>query len=72
MSNEPMCCGEPMIHNSFTGEFECAEAYFTLLDDEVISDWSAGRVLLDGATDYHRERHAHWLSSMRPDGWPAA
>lgn len=58
-TGEPVCCDEPMIHNSFTGHYECADAYLRLLDDGVLggvpelSD-------TDAMDDYQRERYEHW------------
>lgn len=68
---EPTCCGEPMIHNSFTSEYECAEAYFTLVDEEVITDWSPRHHNPSELPGWLQEHYEHWLTSMRPDGWDA-
>lgn len=68
ITGEPECCGTPMVHNSWSGEWECADAYFTLEDDGVI-DW--GVLLVDvGRLDrYQTERYFHWRGVRVPDGW---
>lgn len=67
---EPTCCDEPMVHNSGTGQYECADAYFALLDDNVIRDYDPP-TLIDPETvsGEHRAMFDHWIESMRPDGW---
>lgn len=67
---EPECCKTPMVHNSFTGEYECAEAYFALVDDGVLDD-GCGELhhLADDEVppDLVPTLH-HWRASRRPDG----
>lgn len=65
MTTEPMCCGEPMVHNTWTGENECAEAYFRLLDDGVLGD-VAQRSNISAMNDFQRGRYEHWLASCIP------
>lgn len=66
MTTEPMCCNTPMVHNSWTEEYECADAYFQLLDDGVLGD-VAQRSNTDAMNDYQRGRYEHWLASRIPD-----
>lgn len=57
-----------MIHNSWTSEYECADAYFTLIDEGVIStDWPVVDDP-DALTPSHRAAYEHWRESVRPDG----
>lgn len=65
--SEPECCGKPMVHNSFTEEFECADAYFELLDDGVLDEVIADRSDADAMNDHQRERYEHWKSTRVPD-----
>jgi hypothetical protein len=70
---EPVCCHEPMIHNGFTGEYECATAYFRLIDDLGSSpdEPFEGIVALletDDVPDDLRPILAHWRESCIPDG----
>lgn len=68
LNAEPICCGAPMVHNSWLGQYECADAYFALLDDEVIADTGVSlRVEHDELTEYQRERWKHWRASWIPD-----
>lgn len=73
---EPRCpCGSDMISYAGGPPWECAEAYFTLKDDDVIYDDGAtpprlrecdpGYVVADRRmpTDYHREVHAHLVAT---------
>jgi len=76
---EPMCCGEPMIHNTYTSEYECSDAYLTLHDAGI------DPYLTDAAdlASPQRTHYEHWAASRRPDtlapaparhpgtGWPA-
>ncbi|MEU3452133.1 hypothetical protein ABZ671_00620 [Micromonospora sp. NPDC006766] len=66
VAGEPVCCDEPMIHNSFTGLYECAEAYFHLLDDGVLGD-PPDLSDTDVMDDYQRERYAHWKTTRISD-----
>lgn len=63
--DEPLCCGEPMVHNSFTEEYECAVAYFALSDagfgDMPATLWSAD---VPAALAPMLE---HWRNSRAPD-----
>lgn len=73
MTEEPTCCGEAMVHNSFLLQYECADAYFALIDDGVLSDWGVHlRVEESGLTDYQRERWQHWRASWTPSPYAAA
>ncbi len=60
--SEPVCCGEPMVHNSWAGHFECADAYFALTDDGVLVDDSL-RIEWALLSDHQRERYEHWLAA---------
>lgn len=63
---EPECCGTPMVHNSFTGLYECADAYFGLLDDGVLGgvpDLSD----TDAMDPQQRELYDHWQSTRVSD-----
>lgn len=62
---EPTCCGEPMVHNSGTGKYECAAAFFALVDDKVITD--DGFLLQEALSPRDRDLYDHWQSSVRPD-----
>jgi hypothetical protein len=66
---EPVCCGAPMVHNSATGEYECADAYFALYDDGLIGDYGL-LVHLSELNDYERERYEHWRDVRVPDAGP--
>jgi hypothetical protein len=64
---EPMCCDEPMVHNSFTEEYECADAYFRLADE----GWDDLGLVYVTAEDVGPELApflAHWRESRIPDG----
>jgi hypothetical protein len=63
-ASEPICCGDPMIHNSFTGQYECSVAYL-VLHDEGIDPYLVDPADLEPA---QRAQHAHWMASRRPDG----
>jgi hypothetical protein len=65
---EPECCGTPMVHNSFLGTYECADAYFALVDDEVFVDGWVG-IDPSGLTDEQRTQYEHWRASWVADGW---
>lgn len=69
MSAEPTCCGEPMVHNSFMEEYECADAYFALLDDGVLADCGGRELRVDpeDMTPEQRDLHKHWLASFKAD-----
>lgn len=66
-NGEPVCCGEPMVHNC-GGWYECADAYFLLAsedaehpEDRVLGD--TGLIVEMGElTDYQRERYDHWMA----------
>lgn len=62
--DEPTCCGEPMVHNSFTGQNECMVA-FTVLHDEGIDPYLVEPAELEPE---QRAQHAHWMASRRDDG----
>ena len=65
---EPLCCGEPMVHNSFTGQYECAVAYFTLVDE----GWGEGALARATEDEVGADLAPvllHWRASCRPDGW---
>jgi len=64
---EPECCGLPMVHNSWTGEWECADAYFGLIDDKVLGDFGL-IVEQDTLTTHQAERYEHWRAVRVPDG----
>jgi hypothetical protein len=58
-----------MVHNSATGEYECADAYFGLLDDGILGEFGAGMcVEVDALTAHQRVLHEHWLAARVPDG----
>lgn len=68
--DEPTCCGVTMVHNSGTGQYECADAYFALVDDGVIWDYDPPALCdPENVSAEHRALYEHWLKSMRPDGW---
>lgn len=67
---EPECCNTPMVHNSWTDEWECADAYFALVDAGVFSDgesfehsgsWTVREFVA------LRKLHEHWRTSFVPD-----
>lgn len=65
---ELLCCGEPMVHNSGTGEYECAGAYFALVDegwDEIVLALVTEAEVGPALAPVLR----HWRESCRPDGW---
>jgi hypothetical protein len=69
---DPLCCAAPMVHNSFLQQWECADAYFELLDDDVIASTGFGPYALrvervDQLAARHRERYEHWIASVRLD-----
>lgn len=66
---EPECCGEPMIHNSYSGQYECADAYFYLDGDGLLGDIGDLIEWRRPLTKFDRERHAHWKASFMADGW---
>jgi hypothetical protein len=60
---EPECCGAPMVHNSFTSEYECVDAYFALVDEGIFEDGeSSDYVEVADLTPPMRERYEHWLA----------
>ncbi|MEU7170376.1 hypothetical protein ABZ949_02645 [Micromonospora tulbaghiae] len=61
--NEPICCDTPMVHNSFTEQWECADAYFALHDDD-IDPYFADPTDLDVAQQAYLE---HWRASRIDD-----
>lgn len=65
---DPLCCGIPMVHNSWTGEFACADAYFYLVDEvgpnEVLCFMARDQIPAE-----YREAWDHWRASFVPDGW---
>lgn len=72
---EPECCNTSMIHNSATGQYECADAYFALADEGVIGDCGDLRMEATGNgcacsnCRAWRALYDHWQQSKRPDGW---
>lgn len=60
---EPRCCSTPMVHNSFTGQYECADAYFLLHDDGV----DPYLVDADDLDAGHRVALEHWKASRIDD-----
>jgi len=64
---EPMCCGEPMVHNSWTSEHECAVAYFALVD-EGIGEGALERATAEDVGPALVEALEHWRASRIPDG----
>lgn len=67
------CCGTPMVHNSFTGEYECADAYFLLVDEGALGepgygDLDPGQLADDDVPPSLLEALQHWRTSRRPDG----
>jgi hypothetical protein len=72
---EPECCNTPMVHNSYTGEWECADAYLALVDEGVIGDYGDLRseAVENGCACSNcrawRALYVHWQESRRPDGW---
>jgi hypothetical protein len=75
---EPMHCGQPMVHNSFTGEYECADAYFTLLDEGALSatreawkmreqDWSPEQLSDRDVPSHLLDILRHWRASRISD-----
>lgn len=68
---EPECCGQPMVHNSGTGTYECADAFFALLDEGVIQDWDHPARVTD-APPAMVDVLEHWKASSRPDGWESS
>ncbi|MFI7608486.1 hypothetical protein ACIBTV_25500 [Micromonospora sp. NPDC049366] len=67
-TGEPLCCDKPMVHNSFTGQWECADAYFELLDSGVLSESIPDRSDTAAMDDHQRERFEHWLTNRIDDG----
>jgi hypothetical protein len=73
---EPSCCGSPMVHNSSTGMYECADAFFLLIGDDedpgvAIENNYGGLDLLvplDWLTEVEAERWEHWHAFQIPDG----
>lgn len=67
-SGEPKCpgCGEPMVHNSWMEQWECADAFFGLNDDGVLA---GGFVLLplEDLTPVQRVQYEHWRYWIVPD-----
>ena len=62
---EPLCCREPMVHNSWTCEYECADAYFALVDE-----YGAECVPFLAERDVSAEMlptFRHWRESMVSD-----
>lgn len=68
----PLCCGEAMVHNSFTGMYECADAYFWLDSEGLLGDCGDLVEWRRPLTEFDRERYAHWWESWIDDGekWP--
>ncbi len=56
---EPECCGTPMVHYPQAG-YECADAYFALVDDDAITqDGATPPRLRDDTNAEHNELLAH-------------
>lgn len=66
---EPLCCGTPMVHNSWTGQYECADAYFTLVDDHCGGyEWVAlERLTAEDVGPDLADALAHWRGSRISD-----
>ena len=60
---EPICCQTPMVHNSFTEQYECADAYFALHDDDIDPYFADPNDL----TEAQRSYLDHWLTSRIDD-----
>jgi len=69
----PDCCGEPMLHNSFTGEYECFEAFqiveSALDPKEEGLDFNPGWLRDEDVPASVVEDLRHWRDSRVPDGW---
>jgi hypothetical protein len=65
-AREPECCGDPMVHNSWTGEWECAVAYFALADEGAAGDIIETLTPEDVGPDLV-ETLAHWRGSRVSD-----
>jgi hypothetical protein len=64
----PTCCDEPMVSYCGDWAWECADAYFALLDDGVLyEDGASPPNLRDDATDEQRQLYEHLLAT-RIDG----
>lgn len=66
--SEPRCCGEPMVHNSFTNMYECASAYFALAD-EGFDEGVLTRTTAEDVGGVLAPTLAHWRASWIPDGY---
>lgn len=64
---EPMCCGEPMVHNSWTREYECSDAYFTLVDEGWREEHNLDRLTAEDVGPELADTLAHWRASRIPD-----
>lgn len=65
-----------MVHNSSTGEYECADAYFSLDDEGALGEPGYGDLdpgmLDDGDVPPNLlATLEHWRASRRPDGGAA-
>lgn len=71
---EPECCGVPMVHNSYTEEYECADAYFFLVDEGALGDPEAPHLSPDqirwALPTEQIDALRHWRQSRRPDTDP--
>jgi hypothetical protein len=67
VEEELTCCGEPMVHNSFTGEYECADAYFRLAD-EGFDEIALALVTAEEVGPALESMLTHWRESRIPDG----
>jgi hypothetical protein len=66
---EPECCGVGMIKMSGYDVWHCADAFFTLFDDDVLVPYSVPLQLEPDATDFHRDRFQHLqATTIDPEG----
>ena len=65
-------CGVPMVRNSWTGEHECADAFFTLLDEGALGEpghenWSPAQLSDEDVSPELRDTLRHWRGSRVPE-----
>jgi hypothetical protein len=63
---EPMCCDTPMVHNSWAEAYECADAYFTLVD-EGYGEGVIETLRVDDIEPGLADTLGHWRASRRSD-----